>query len=151
MEAIYILILGVAIGAILTAKPDALRNMNPTAFGYTLLGLALFGASLLLEWIGFTCVMVAFVLYHAIGREGWSTAIQGFFSFEWLRKVFRRKPKAEENPMEAEPRAVEPTEEVVDDPIAALDAAQQDEAMQTENAEGARLARDSPLGNVAKQ
>jgi len=39
----------------------------------------------------------------------------------------------------------------VDDPIAALDAAQQDEAMQTENAEGARLARDSPLGNVAKQ
>ena len=129
MEAIYILILGVAIGAVLTAKPDALRNMNPTAFSYTLLGLALFGASMVLEWIGFTCVMAAFILYHAIGREGWSTAIQDFFSFEWLRKIFRRKPKPED-PFDAP----EPSEEVVVDPVAALDAAQQDSAIQTEDA-----------------
>jgi len=144
MENIFILILGIATGAILTAKPDALRNMNPTAFGYTLLGLALFVASMVLEWIGFTCVMAAFVLYHAIGRDGWSTAIQGFFSFEWLRKMFRRKPKVEENPMEAEPRAVDPSEEVVDDPVAALDAARQDEAMQTENRDTASILADRP-------
>lgn len=123
-SSIFVFILGLATGVILTAKPDALRNMNPVAFSYTLLGLALLCASLLVGWMGFTCVMVAFVLYHAIGREGWSTAIQSFFSFEWLRKLFRRKPKPEESPMEAQPVAVEPTEEVVDDPVAKQDAEQ---------------------------
>ena len=88
MDAIFILMIGIAIGVILTAKPDALRNMNPIAFNYTLLGLALFGASMLLEWIGFTCVMVAFVLYHVVN---WPIKISWDCSAFW--NLFKRKKK----------------------------------------------------------
>tara|TARA_Y100000034_G_C6831125_1_gene375141 strand:- start:215 stop:670 length:456 start_codon:yes stop_codon:yes gene_type:complete len=89
METIVVFLIGLATGVLLVAKPEVLRNLHPTAFAYSLLGLALFGASYALSWVGFTCVLSAFVLYHAIGRDGWSQAIRTFFSFQWLK----RKPK----------------------------------------------------------
>lgn len=146
-SSIVIFILGIVVGAILTAKPDALRNMTPLAFGYTLFGLALVGSTLLLEWAGFACVVTAFVFYHAVGRAGWSNAIQSFFSFKWATGWRKKKAPSEavqpsswtpsEGPelIRQNPDEPRPSHEIVDDPIAKLDAAaEQDEALQTANA-----------------
>lgn len=155
-NSIVVFILGIVVGAVLTAKPDALRNMTPLAFGYTLFGLALAGATLLLEWAGFACVMSAFVLYHAVGRAG-SNAIQTFFSLKWLPS-FKRKKKNTTVPPDPNrghtpntPRTASrsvPTEEIVDDPVAKLDA-ERDQALQTED--GKTLPITSPGGEVMGQ
>lgn len=82
------LVLGIAIGVLLTAKSvkDVVGGLPEAVVPYTLFGFLLFGATAALSWAGFTCVAMAFVLYHAVGREGWSQTIRTFFSFKWLRR-----------------------------------------------------------------
>lgn len=93
------LVLGIAIGVLLTAKSvkDVVEGLPEAVVPYTMYGLLLFGATAAIGWAGFTCVVMAFVFYHAIGREGWSQALQTFFSFKWLRRKEVTPPPAVEN------------------------------------------------------
>ena len=90
------LLLGIAIGVLFAAKPvkDLVEGLPEAAMPYTFFGLLLFGATAAIGWPGFTCVLVAFVIYHAVGREGWSQGIRTFFSFSWLKRK-RQTPEEE--------------------------------------------------------
>ena len=89
------LLLGIAIGVLFAVKPVSdLMRLSEAVMPYTFFGLVLFGATAAIGWPGFTCVMVAFVLYHAVGREGWSEHIRTFFSFSWLKRK-RQTPEEE--------------------------------------------------------
>lgn len=89
------LLLGIAIGVLFAAKPvkDLVEGLPEAALPYTFFGLLLFGATAAIGWPGFTCVLVAFVIYH-VGREGWSQGIRTFFSFDWLKRK-RQTPEEE--------------------------------------------------------
>lgn len=93
-NSIVVFILGLATGILLTARPEMLRNMGRTQYAYILLGLALLGASVMAGWIGFTCVIVAFVLYHVFNSEmrmpNWGNM------WKWIKSLFswRRKPSS---------------------------------------------------------
>lgn len=72
---ILYLLLGIVIGILLTAKSakEVLSNLPEAVVPYTMLGLMLSDdLTAAIGWAAFTCVVVAFLFYHAIGREGWN-------------------------------------------------------------------------------
>ena len=96
------LILGIAIGVLLTAKSvrEVTAELPNAVYAYTILGFLLYGATAALHWYGFTCVVLTFLFYHLVGREGLPTPLRSFFSFEWLpwsKKKETSPPTDEEN------------------------------------------------------
>ena len=97
------LVLGIAIGVLLTAKSvrEVMAELPKAVYPYTIFGFLLFGASLFGAtaahdvaggWLGFTCVVVVFLLYHLIGSEGLPTPLRSFFSFKWLPWPKKKEP-----------------------------------------------------------
>ena len=91
---ILLLVLGLLIGVLLTAKPirEVVTSLPAAAYAYVLFGLLLFGATWALSWLGFTAVIVAYVLYQVVGRR--SEAIGNLLTLAWLKR--QEKPKREE-------------------------------------------------------
>jgi hypothetical protein len=90
------LVLGILIGVLLTAKPirDVVAALPGAAYAYILFGLLLFGATWALNWLGFTAVIVAYVLYQIVGRR--SEAIGNLLTLAWLKRQKKRKPEPTE-------------------------------------------------------
>ena len=88
------LLLGIAIGVLLTAKSirEVTAKLPDEVYAYTIFGFLLYGATAALKWPGFTCVILAFVFYHLVGSEGWPTALRSFFSFKWLPWPKKKEP-----------------------------------------------------------
>lgn len=88
METLTVLIVGILIGILVTAKPigELLRTLDKKkegSFAYIVLGAVLCLMTWVIGWPGFVCVLVTFVLYHAM-REGLAPTIQNFFgSIKW--------------------------------------------------------------------
>ena len=66
------ILIGVALMVVFFAKPlhvfvKELSDENPRIFAYIVLCLVFMFASYLLGWLGFTCVVVSFLLYHMGG------------------------------------------------------------------------------------
>lgn len=89
---------GILIGAVLAiffcAKPlnvfiKELSVHRPVAFAYLVLGLAFLAASWMLGWLGFTCIIVTYLLYQ-ISADGLGTRWKRFYkwlrSFRWVRE-----------------------------------------------------------------
>jgi len=121
MEPVYILIVGITIGFVLASKPDALRNLPAKQFSYVLLGLASFGATFLLGWPGFACVMTAVFLYLIFGSDEGSNVAKSFFapitgSIKWLRErqwfVKPKKDLTAKQLYNAKGKIVDPTADV---------------------------------------
>ncbi len=90
------LVMGIAIGVILTAKSvkDMVTGLPEGVVPYAMFGFLLFGATAALGWPGFTCAVVAFVFYHVVGADGLSQGVRSFFSFKWLRRK-KKTPEQE--------------------------------------------------------
>jgi hypothetical protein len=93
---IVLLVLGILIGVLLTAKPirEVVTSLPAAAYAYVLFGLLLFGATWALSWLGFTAVIVAYVLYQIIGRR--SEAIGNLLTLAWLKRQAKPEPGPEE-------------------------------------------------------
>ena len=93
------LLLGIAIGVLLTAKSvrEVTAELPKAVYPYTIFGFLLFSATLFgdtaaRQWLGFTCVVLAFLFYHLVGTEGWPTPLRSFFSFKWLPWSKKKEP-----------------------------------------------------------
>lgn len=88
------LLLGIAIGVLLTAKSvrEVMAELPGAVYPYTIFGFLLFGATAAYSWPGFTCVVLSFLFYHLVGREGWPTPLRSFFSFKWLPWPKKKEP-----------------------------------------------------------
>lgn len=98
---IVLLVLGILIGVLLTAKPirEVVTALPTAAYPYILFGLVLFGATWALSWLGFTAVITAYVLYQIVGRR--LEALDNFLTFSWLKRQAKPQPgpeKAENAP-----------------------------------------------------
>lgn len=91
MESVIYLLVGLVIGAVLFLKPEALKQLPTAAYAYLCFGLLLFGASLVTSWIGFTCVIVSYVLYQG-SKGALSENLRYFVTLQWWPK---RKTKVE--------------------------------------------------------
>ena len=93
---ILMLVFGVLIGVLLTAKPirEVVTALPGAAYAYILFGLLLFGATWALNWLGFTAVIVAYVFYQIIGRR--SEAIGNLLTLAWLKRQAKPKRAAKE-------------------------------------------------------
>ena len=101
---ILILVIGLVIGVLLTAKSakDVVESLPPVAFNYILFGLFLFGATWALQGWGMAAVLVAYGLYQIIGRRAGGIANV----LSWLH--LKRKPKPESTPTAPAPTAPDP-------------------------------------------
>lgn len=80
------LLLGIAIGVLLTAKSvrEVTAELPKAVYAYTIFGFLLYGATAALQWPGFTCVVITFLFYQLVGIETWPTPLRSFFSFKWF-------------------------------------------------------------------
>jgi len=88
------LLLGIAIGVLLTAKSvrEVAAELPKAVYPYTIFGFLLYGATAALKWPGFTCVVLAFLFYHLVGIEAWPTPLRSFFSFKWFPWPKKKEP-----------------------------------------------------------
>ena len=99
------LIIGIVLSVLFCAKPlnvfvKEIADTNPGLYAYSVLGLIFIAASWMLGWIGFTCILVTFVLYHTMksGTPQWLIGL-------WQHiKAFRtRTVKLEDESCQAQP------------------------------------------------
>jgi hypothetical protein len=80
------LLIGVALAIIFCAKPlnvfiKELADESPGVFIYMCLCLSFLAASWLLSWLGFTCVLVTYLLYQIGGNGIWQKLFQWVLRF----------------------------------------------------------------------
>lgn len=116
---ILMLVFGIAVGVLLTAKPvkelvASIDEKAPTALPYVVFGFLLFTATWALQWLGFIVVITTFGLYQVFGSSDLGQKIRAFFKFDWAK----RKKKEVEVPPTIQPPAspVEQTIPVDDGP-----------------------------------
>lgn len=94
IHSVVYLLVGLVVGAVLFLKPQALKELPTAAYAYLSFGLLLFGASWVMSWIGFTCVIVSYLLYQ--GSKGpLFEKLRYFVTFQWWPK---RKKKETTQP-----------------------------------------------------
>jgi len=102
IHSVVYLLVGLVVGAILFLKPQALKELPATAYAYLCFGLLLFGASWILSWIGFACVIVSYLFYQ--GTKGaFSESLTSLVTFQWWPKR-RRKETTQPTGNDAESR-----------------------------------------------
>jgi hypothetical protein len=114
---ILMLVFGIAVGVLLTAKPvkelvTSIDEKAPAALPYVVFGFLLFTATWALQWLGFIVVITTFGLYQVFGSSDLGSKLKAFFKFGWLK----RKKKVEEPAPVIQPPASRP---VPNDPVMA--------------------------------
>jgi hypothetical protein len=96
-SSIIILIVGVVLGIVMTAKPirEVLGAIPDPAYNYVLLGVILFVASWLLQWMGFTVVVTTYLLYQLFGvlmaeKKAWQkqdfNVVRSWLKWAWPKR-----------------------------------------------------------------
>lgn len=94
---ILMLVFGIAVGVLLTAKPvrelvASIDEKAPTALPYVVFGFLLFTATWALQWLGFIVVITTFGLYQVFGSSDLGSKIRAFFKFGWLKRKKNGRP-----------------------------------------------------------
>jgi hypothetical protein len=94
---ILMLVFGIAVGVLLTAKPvkelvTSIDEKAPAALPYVVFGFLLFTATWALQWLGFIVVVTTFGLYQVFGSSDLGDKLKTFFKFGWLKKKRVQEP-----------------------------------------------------------
>ena len=98
MDTVVILVIGLVVGVILTARSarEVMDTLTPITHCYILFGLLLFGATWALQGWGMAAVLVAYGLYQIIGRR--AGGIANIMSWLHLKKKPGHDPEIDQAP-----------------------------------------------------